>query len=239
MSDRSFHELVAVLTTEHHGWVETDQGKALKLSDGLLTRLREAVFGGMENTGGGASFGSKPPMDVSAQDALNEIDQQAAQALASVDSRPTPYGTTEKYVSLWAAATQPDTIVTVTARATNKFGEVYDEYIQCTALGLVSRWVNRIESFFQPPKPRPVNEPCPKCGERYLETIRDGQTVRNAVLNFYADRETNETIEARCSNPDCGATWSPRDFEFLAVAVGAVKAGESWNEVVARHAAEG
>lgn len=233
----TFNQMVEMLTTEHPGFVKTDDGMVLKKQPALLVQLRQAVYSGMEGTGGTSSFGSKPPIDAGAVDILDEITRQAAEALATVDSRPTPYGHAEAYVALWAAATQEDAHLVVTKRATSLTDPpvAFDERIDTTAFGLLAMWVHRITGFFSPPVIREIKEPCPQCGIRYLDVVKDGQQIQTSAFNFLCDRETQETLEARCNH--CGATWSRAEFAFLAVAIGAVKEGETYDEVVARHAA--
>jgi hypothetical protein len=247
MSERSFATLREVLTEEHFGYVQTDNGQELKKQPGLLKQLREAIHGGMEGTGGTAAFGSKPPFDAGAADLYDEIDRQAAEALASVDPRPTPFGTAEAYINLWFAATTEDKLTVVGVADTipedvdlgdrdtpHKKPRVYMRQVEDSAYGTLRRWVERIEGFFTPPKTREIQAPCPACGVEFLNSRKDGQDITVRSFNFYADRETNATLEAKCSA--CGQAWSPADFAFLAVAIGAVKDGETYDEVVARHA---
>lgn len=248
MSERSFGELRQVLTETHWGYVTTDNGQELKEQPALLLQLREAIHGGMEGTGGTSTFGSKPPFDAGAYDLYSEIDTQAAEALAGIDSRPTPLGTTEQYVNLWFAATTEDRYTVVTALDTippevdlgdrdspHKKPRVFRRQVEDTAYGILRRWVERVEQFFKPTSPRPIKAPCPQCGVEFLASMRDGENVVNRSFAFQVDVETQTTTSAKCAA--CGQMWMPRDFEFLAVAIGAVKDGETYEEVVARHAA--
>lgn len=235
--EATFHTLINQLTKEHHGWVHRDAGTTLMPKTGLLQQLREAVFSGMENTGGSSAFGSKPPMDTAAEDLLNEITVQASEALMAVSHAPTPFGHAESYVRLWAGQTTDYKMFTVTAKATmdgadafvDKFvadnpgapipPTTFDEQIQVSAVNLARRWVERIEGFFNPPNTREIAAPCPNCGERYLHRQKDGTHVQSAALVFIRHPETNETLEARCLL--CGTNWLPAQFEFLAKLVGA------------------
>lgn len=201
---------------------------------GLLQQLREAVFSGMENTGGGASFGSKPPMDASAEDLLNEITVQASEVLAAVTHTPTPYGHAEKYVRLWAGQTTEGALFTVSTRTTDHgvseveahragVTRVYTETLQYSAYNLLSEWVARVEGFFNPPSTREIKAPCPLCEVQYTHRTKDGETVRTPSFNFIRD-EAGTTVEAKCSA--CGASWPPEKFGWLAEHVGA-KEGET------------
>lgn len=228
----TFRDLLDRLTKEGHDWVSTDAGKVLAKRQGLLPQLRTAVFAGMENTGGSSAFGSKPPLDAAAIDLLDEITDQAAQVLAIVDPHPTPFGTAEHYVRLWAAQT------TETKRFTLKVksfapGFVYDKehprrnamtYVdqEHSALELLRRWTERIEDFFNPPSSREIAAACPTCEVRYVHRLKDGQWIQVSALNILRDRTTGEPAEAKCGA--CGVSWAPSQFGFLAELVGATAA---------------
>jgi hypothetical protein len=237
----TFQQLLEKLTAEHFMPVTRESGNTLMAQKGLLQQLREAVFSGMENTGGGASFGSKPPIDAAATDLLTEITNQATEALASVSNMPTPYGHAEAYVRLWAGQTRDDFVVTVSTRMpvenpTEGKPAVFDQLTQLTSYELLARWVERIEDFFNPPSSREIQAPCPHCNNRYVYRQKDGQQVRSAALNFHRSRETGETVEARCSA--CGVAWTPDLFEHLAVVLGGKTSDQVRDEWAAKDAAE-
>lgn len=219
MADASFLDMVDQLTKPHPVSLQRDAGTTIHTQDGLLKQLRDAVFGGMEG-GTGSQFGSKPPIDPSAVDLLNEIDTQAAEALARVDHRPAPLGPTEDYVRLWAGLVDDDSGTVVSSKESLEFDpenplkpiviRVLHEY---TALQLVARWVARVEDFFNPPKNAEIQAPCPQCSERYVYRQKDGATVRSAALVILLDRETSESIEAHCDA--CGTKWAPDQFTYL------------------------
>ena len=222
----TFGTLVDRLTSDHLEWLDRDTGRELATSTALLAQLREAIFLGMGNSGGSSAFGSKPPIDATAVDLLDEITEQAAQALAAVTHKPTPYGHAESYVRLWSAGVNEDTLVSVSSRATvdrpdpkGKIPSVYDEISQYTAYALVKRWVSRIEDYFDPPSTREIAAACPTCGERHIHKFKDGHTTRSAALVFIRDKITRESTEARCLV--CGRSWLPDQFVFLANLVGA------------------
>lgn len=219
----SLLSLVDRLTKETVTWVDRDAGKQMTKRQGLLLQLRTAVFAGMENGGSGSAFGSKPPIDTSAADLLEQITTQAAEALASVSSTPTPYGQAESYVRLWAAATTETKMVIVSVRRERPLSDaeekalvprVYRELIEMNARRLAQSWVDRIEDFFNPPSTREIRAQCPSCDQRYAYRQKDGQVVRSAALNFIRDRKSGRTVEARCSV--CACSWSPPQFEYLA-----------------------
>lgn len=227
MTDATFSQTVNTLTTQHHEWVDRDTGKQLLAQNGLLQQLREAVFGGMGGTGG-SQFGSKLPLDSAALDLLEEITVQATEALAQVNSRPTPYGHAEDYVTEWANLTDEHKIFTVSVRRTAEPNPdeplkplVYDHLTEMSARQLVDTWATRIEEYFDPPSTRQINAPCPHCGTEFIYRQQDGHTVKTTALNFIRDKITGRTIEARCSADNCARTWPPEKFGWLASAIGA------------------
>lgn len=225
MTEPTFHELIDKLTRGQAEFVKTDDGQKLVTSDGLLERLREAVFGGASG-GGGAQGKAKLPLDAAALDILEEIDTQAAEALAHTDSRPTPFGTAESYVRLWSAAVTDETPVTVTVRETiadriESVGpRVFNAKIETTAIALVRAWVRRIEEFFEPPMNSPIPAACPReeCGQRYSFRQSDGAEVRGSALSIQIDRETRRPLGASCSA--CGHRWEVNEIPRLAVLCG-------------------
>lgn len=231
----TFLDLLDRLTRDTPARVVHDDVPINVTQTGLLQQLREAVFGGMESTGGSSQFGSRPPIDASAVDLLNEITAQASEVLAVVSHQPTPYGHAEVYVRLWAGQTKPDRMFTVTSKQTGPYDPanpkrplVYGELSELSAYNLLARWVERVEEFFNPPSTREIAAACPNCDARYSYRVRDGQHVRSAALNLIRDRNGN-TLEAKCSV--CTRAWPPTQFEFLAKLVGAKPLPEFEGEV--------
>ncbi|MEK6310127.1 MAG: hypothetical protein V4737_11585 [Curtobacterium sp.] len=177
-------------------------------TDGLLQRLQEAVFGGMESTGGGASFGSKPPIDLAAVDLLELIGQQAAEALAAVDPRPTPLGHARDYVKAWGDLVREDDVVRVHAPALTVNKQVYRQGIEATAYRHAERWAAAVESFFAPPKNAQILAPCPKCGHDKVTKTTDGEDYLEWALVMRRDRETGETLDVYCQA--CTYEWPRR-----------------------------
>lgn len=218
-TEMTFNHLIDLLTLDTPTYMRRDAGMELHTKQGLLEQLREAIFGGMEGGGSSAGYGSRPPIDASAVDLLDEITKQASQALAAVSNLPTPYGHAESYVRLWAGQADDTHLYAVTAMATTDKGVVFEERFEMTGYALARRWVDRVEGFFNPPVPAEITAPCPKCHQRYVYRIKEGVEIRSSALNMLRDRETGNTIEARCSN--CGVVWAREDLEALAALVGA------------------
>ena len=217
----TFSHLIELLTADTPTFVRRDVGLELHTKQGLLQQLREAIFGGMEGGGSSAGYGSRPPIDSSAVDLLDEITKQATQALAQVSKMPTPYGHAEAYVRLWAGQAGDSQMFTVTATATTDAGVIFEERFEMPAYQLAQRWVDRVEGFFNPPVTAEVCAPCPRpeCGERYVSRVKDGVEIRSAALTMSRDRATGTTLGARCSA--CGVSWAREDLEALAALVGA------------------
>lgn len=186
--------------------------------DGLLHRLQEAVFGGMESTGGGASFGSKPPIDLAAVDLLELIGQQAAEALAAVDGRPTPLGHARDYVEAWGGLVREDDVVRVHAPALTVNRAVYRQGIETTAYRHAERWVAAVESFFAPPKNAQILAPCPECGHDKVTKTIDGEEYLEWALVMRRDRETGETLDVYCQA--CTFEWPRRKLVGFAAVIG-------------------
>jgi hypothetical protein len=226
--DPTFYDLVDKLTRSRPEVITTDNGLTKVEADGLLHMLREAIFAGFEGTGGTSSFGSKPPLDAGAVDLLNLIDTQAAAVLRAVDPKPTPLGTTEVYVRLWAAHARPDSTYRIGVPATSVTGEVFTELQDITAIRLVAQWIAKIEAFFDPPATADIMAPCPECGIELLTRISDGVVTHPYALNLRRDRRTGDTIDAVCLN--CGRTWQRPELVRLAALVGAKPLPEMENE---------
>lgn len=195
---------VEQLTRDHNKAISTDDGIEFHSVPSLLSQLREAVFGGMESTGGSAP-GSRLPISAGALDLYVTIDRQITEAwvasFGKVPGRERP----EALVSQWAAHVQDETYVEVGGTVR-------------TALDWASLWVQKIVDFFDPPRSTEIHAACIACNERYVWTIIDGRDEQVSALRFNRDRETGVTLDARCSA--CGTTWAPTQFEFLAESIG-------------------
>ncbi|GAA4176499.1 DUF7341 domain-containing protein [Gryllotalpicola koreensis] len=229
----SFADLVDQLTQDHLVIVHTDQGIKTTTEGPLLHQLREAIFGGMESGGGSAAFGSRPPIDTAAVDLLERITDEAAQVLAQVSKRPTPYGHAEDYVTQWAVRAREDVLYEIQTREPvekPKPGQPTFFYArhEYSALTLVERWANAVRSYLNPTaREVPIKAPCPACGVEYLDKHDAGELIQSRALVFMRDKQTETTTGARCNA--CGATWDSSQFRMLgeAIAAGERKAREA------------
>lgn len=230
MSELSFLDMVDQLTRVHPVTVDTDTGKQIQSENGLLQQLREAVFGGMEAGAGGSSFGARLPIAEGAFDLLDRIDRQAAEALALVDSHPTPLGHAEDHVRAWAARVGEFDRVIVSVKATTVNGDVFNELREYTATSLVYAWLSSVREFFDPPSRREITAPCPNCGIQKVSRMVDGETVEVPVFWFRRDN-TGRTVDAHCDA--CDQVWTPGQWEWLAKAIGALGWDRTLGDVIA------
>src|SRR3546814_762315 len=192
---------IELLTREHKTVAHTIDGPEFHTRAGLLEQLRDAVFGGMESTGG-SSMKSKLPISDAALDLYQLIDHQIAEAWAQVHNFPPSTDRPEALVAQWAALVQDDVIVTVTQPEQHErwdeergrnipFGvHARQEY---TAETLAARWVTQIDEFFDPARPAEIPAPCVSCGERYVQRRKDGEVIRSSALVLIRGRPTGET----------------------------------------------
>lgn len=227
----TFLENVDLLSTPTHTFVDTDEGKKLVTQIGLLTQLREAAIQGMESGGSSSAFGSRPPLDAGAHDTFEDIKRQIKEALAEVAIVPR-VATAETLVRRWYAATDEHRMHNITEarmhsetemRTGKHWKAAYQQPVQLAAWRLAQRWVDRIETFFNPPETREIQGPCPACEIEFIHRVKDGQEIQTRTLAFVRDKDGRAT-EARCAA--CGNRWTPDLFEWLAAAVGATKLPE-------------
>lgn len=195
---------VDALVHDHKQAIDTVDGLEHHTVPPLLAQLRDAVFGGMESTGG-SSLGAKLPISAAALDLYMLIDREIAEVWAETFDRVPGAEHPERLLSAWAALLREDSIVTAGDRA-YKAGE------------LVDRFVRKIEDFFNPPRLSEIQADCFVCNERYVYTRMDGQDVRSSALIFTRSRDTGATVDARCMA--CGTVWLPAQFDYLADKIG-------------------
>lgn len=230
MPESTFWSDIDRLTSANHKIVHREKGTEVLTSAGLIQQLREAVAEGREGGGASSAFGSRPPIDASAQDLFIEIAGQAREAHEAALGRSTALRAPESHIRLWAATVNETTMVTVTMRrqhSDEKVDEwrrskvdhpaVYTELLQLEAWRLVKHWIGRVEGFFFPPDTREIKAACPACDERWIYREKDGQTVQTPAMMFV--RVEGEITHACCQA--CGLKWLPAQFEWLAQAVGA------------------
>lgn len=214
------------LTKAHKKTVYTDEGTEIHDRPALLDQLRDAVFGGMERTGG-SSTKAKLPISEAAHDLYTLIDTQITEAWAAHTGQVPGVDRPELLANQWAAGVRADAIVIVTTpeqidvwddekgRLVPRVIRIRHEYLPDT---LAARWVDLIEDFFNPERTAGIKAPCLQCGASKVPRRRDGETTMSDAMVFRRDRDTGRTIDARCLN--CGAVWPPSQFEFLAKAIG-------------------
>lgn len=232
MNDLTFLDMVDQLTRVHPITVDTGAGKQIINEDGLLAQLREALFVGIGGSGG-SQKGSKLPIYDAAYDLLTEIDTQAAEALADVDKRPTPYGHAEDYVRAWSELVDEDKRVIVSVRLTLAEGIVVTNAREYSAFTLVYNWYTRIRDLFNPPRKVEITAPCPVCGVRWLKREKDGQEISESAMWFRCDEETKAIVDVRCDA--CELVWTRPMLENFGRMIGAIDPDESLAEVLQRH----
>lgn len=198
---------VETLAREHKVAVNTDEGIEFHSVPSLLSQLREAVFGGMETTGGSSSMKARLPISEAALDLYMVIDREITEVWVQAFQRVPGKEQPEALISQWAAWAEPDTAVTAGPR---------DWY----ARDLVTKWETQIRDFFDPPRLAEINVPCPvpECGQRYVYSDSAGEETRASALRFTRSRATGETLDARCLA--CGTVWQPSMFDRLGASIG-------------------
>lgn len=218
---------IEMLTREHKTIAHTEDGIEVHDRPALLDQLREAVFGGMESTGG-SSMGAKLPISEAALDLYELIDHQIAEAWAQTHGRPPGADRPERLAAEWSAAVRADTLIVVT---TPEQYERWDEtknrmatYViharsEHTPDALAEKWVEMIETFFDPPRQAEIQAACFVCDTRKVQRRKDGELVDSSALVFNRDRQTGETRYAECLA--CGTRWAPSQFKYLAEQIAA------------------
>lgn len=198
---------VETLTREHKTAVSTDEGIEFHSVPSLLSQLRDAVFGGMESTGGSSAMKSKLPISAAALDLYMEIDREITRAWVVAFQKVPNADNPEGLLAQWGAWATAETI-------TEASGRTY------YAPDAVNVWEQRIVDFFDPPRMAEIDAECPmpECGNRYVFTTMDGEEIRSSALRFNRSRHTGETLDARCLA--CGTIWQRTDFDRLATVIG-------------------
>ena len=193
----------------------------------LLNELREAVFGGMEKTGGSAGFEARMPISSGALDLYETIDMEIAETWACLFPGQIPNADrTERLLSQIVAVASPDEQVTITVsvqRVDNPGTRQEHWWVERTTQThtvhkLMLKWLHQIGSFFNPLRTREIKAPCVQCGEEWVTKQVDGETKPHRVFVFVQD-DLGNTLEARCLS--CGLSWRRDQFEFLAAALNA------------------
>lgn len=222
---------VEQLTRVHKKTIHTIDGFEVHDRDPLLTQLRDAVFGGMEKTGGSGSK-ARLPISEAASDLYTLIDGQIAEAWSAWTGRvPSPLATPENLLAEWSAGVSPEAVIVVTRPEQNDQWDAVKKRMaprvirireEHTPETLADQWVKQIDDFLNPEKTAGIQAPCIQCGESKVSRRRDGESYLTDALVFRRDRETDRTLDARCLS--CGTTWPPSQFEYLAEALGIQKA---------------
>lgn len=213
-----FYHLVQKLTREHDVTVTTDDGPRFVKTDGLLELLRQEILGGAQS-GGAARNVMRLPLNAPAVDLYTLIDRQIAEVWGNAFNRIPNADRAEALLAEWAAFIGSETIVTYSTPETIKKPAETVIWVrnECTATNLLRRWVHAIEELFNPPSHAEILAACIQCGEREVWRPKDGELVPQTALVFVRDRETGDSIEARCQA--CGMTWPKTQFKYLAEAI--------------------
>ena len=224
----SLSESVDMLLHDHKKIIHTTDGFEVHDRAGLLELLHDAVFGGMETTGGSGTK-ARLPISEAALDLHELIDQQIAEAWADATKRVPGLSTPRQMLAEWSTLVREDTIVVVTypeqhdrwdPRIRAEVPVVIRVRQEHTPEKLAHHWVNLIEGFFDPERTAGIKAPCIACGASKVSRLKDGEHVMSDALVFRRDRDTGRTLDARCLN--CGTVWAPSQFEFLAQTLGVI-----------------
>lgn len=219
-------EGVEQMVATHKKSIYTVDGFEIHERAGLLEQLHDAVFGGMEKTGG-SSPKARLPISEAAADLYALIDRQIAEAWAGTLGRSPLDTAPEALLAEWAAAVRDEAIITVTfpeqiekwdAAKNRMVPRVIHVRAEYHPLDLLTSWINQIEDFLNPDRTAGIKAPCIQCGASKVSRRRDGETTMTDAMVFRRDKDSGRTLDARCLN--CGVIWPPSQFEFLAKALG-------------------
>jgi hypothetical protein len=197
---------VEQLVSDHKKAIHTTDGIEFHSVPSLLSQMRDAVHGGSAQDGAGAGGKTKLPFQAAAFDLYNLIETQVWEVHRAAFNKVMGAVHPETLLVEWAAWATTETIVTINGR------NMY-------APAAVAQWIQAIEDYLDPPRLAPIELPCPACGERYEYRAVDGEEVRSAALAFRRDRNTGDTLDARCG--PCGVVWLPSQFMFFTKALAA------------------
>lgn len=215
--------------TDGYGWTVIDPlayAPVSKHVPPLLYTLREAVFGGMEHTGGAPGFAARMPISPGALDLYETIDAEISEAWAAVFPNQIPgIESPEQLLAQLVAATNPDRMVmiTVATQRVDHRGTRHEHWwVERTATvftvaALLKRWVRQIAEFFDPPRTADIEHPCLSCGEMWAWKTISGEDVPYKVFVFIRDTHGN-SLEARCLS--CGVSWGRDKFMWIAAQIG-------------------
>lgn len=221
-------ELFAALTT---GWESTAPhpvtGERVVIH-ALLPALHEAIFGGMESTGGAAGFSPKMPIDSGALDLYQAIEQEIAEAWAGAFPNQIPgIESVEQLLTQFFAVTQraPEAELVTIMRSVQRVdnpGTISEHWwverlpTEYTPLALLRRWVAQVQGFFDPPSHREIMAPCVTCGDEWAWRHSGGEDKPYRVFVFEQDDRGN-TLGARCLA--CDSRWGLGQMRELATRI--------------------
>lgn len=214
-------ESVDQLLHAHKKTISTPDGIEIHDRPGLLQQLHDAVFGGLEKTGGSGSK-AKLPISEAALDLHELIDQQITEAWAAATKRVPGVATPGQMLAEWSRLVLEDSIVVVTRpEQHDRWSEKHHDKVpvvirvreEHTPAALAGLWVTMIEDFLNPDRTAGIKAPCIQCETEKITRRKDGETVVTDALVFRRDKDTGRTLDARCLA--CGAMWTPSQFPFL------------------------
>lgn len=215
--------------TDGYEWAFTDplaNSPTDRHTPALLPTLRDAVFGGMERTGGTGGFSSRLPISAGALDLYEAIDQEIAEAWAAAFPGQIPTADTpERLLSQLVAVASPEEVVSVmvTEQRVSDRGTHEERWwvervpTEFTMAALLRRWVRQIAEFFDPPRTADIDHPCIACGEMWAWKRVAGEDIPYRVFVFIRDSHGN-SVEARCTA--CGTSWGRDMFMWIAAQIG-------------------
>lgn len=180
------------LTNPHTTRLETDEGFKVATLPSLIQQLRSAKTPSGGNGNGGAPTKQRLPMDAGAFDMFEKINAEARTLLAGCSLNRRPPATLEGAITRYQAAIQGFGV-----------GEVAE------AAAVTTGWIKQIENTLTPPpQRRPIQQPCPACGELWDCSVPERRWALTAWTQGPMD-----AWEVYCSG--CGAEWLGQDIAFL------------------------